>query len=60
MEIKKNCRELTLIVLGFLVIITPFVVFGPISVWIEVILGIAVIIVGAWPLIPKKKPAGVI
>lgn len=55
MEIKKNCRDFTLIVLGLLIMMTPFLILGPISVWAEVILGIAVAIVGAWPLIPKKK-----
>lgn len=55
MDIKKNWREIALIVLGVLVIITPFVVFDTILGWAEVVLGLAVIVVGAWPLLPKKK-----
>jgi len=57
MEIKKNQREYILIALGLLVMITPFIVFDTILGWTEVVLGIAVIVVGAWPLIPKKKLA---
>ena len=55
MGIKKNWRELILIVLGILVIITPFVAVDTILGWVEVVLGIAVIIVGGWPLIFKEK-----
>lgn len=55
MEIKKNLREFILIALGLLVMIVPFVVFDTVLGWVEAILGIAVIIVGVWPLIPKKK-----
>jgi len=35
--------------------IVPFLVFDTILGWAEAVLGVAVIIVGAWPLIPKKK-----
>lgn len=55
MEIKKNRREFTLIALGLLIMVTPFVLFGPISVWVEIVLGLAVVIIGAWFLIAKCK-----
>lgn len=55
MEIKKNLREFTLIALGLLIVITPFLVLDIIFGWIEVILGTAVIVVAGWPLIFKKK-----
>jgi len=55
MEIKNSWREFTLIVLGVLIILAPFVVGNTFSGWANVVLGAGVALVGAWPLLPKVR-----
>ena len=54
MEIKKNWREFTLIVLGVLIILGHFVAVNVLFGWANVVLGAGVALVGAWPLIKKE------
>lgn len=54
MKIKKNWREYSLITLGILIILTSLVATDFFT-ELSVVLGIAVALIGAWPLFPKRK-----
>lgn len=56
MEFKNKWREYSLIILGLLLILAPFVMATTLFTWANVVLGGAVALVGAWPLFSKKKP----
>lgn len=58
MKFKENFREFSLIALGILVVLAPFVVGNTFSGWANVVLGAGVALVGAWPLFPKGKQEG--
>ncbi|MCG2686488.1 DUF4231 domain-containing protein [Candidatus Parcubacteria bacterium] len=58
MKFKENFREFSLIALGILVALVPFVVGATFLGWANVVLGAGVALVGAWPLFPKGKQEG--
>jgi len=55
MKFKENFREFSLIALGILVVAVPFVMGSTLFTWANLVLGIAVALLGAWPLFPKKE-----
>lgn len=54
-EIKKNWREYTLVALGILVALAPWVALENLFGIANIILGGAIAIIGAWPFIEKFR-----
>jgi len=55
MKFKENFREFSLIALGILVAVVPFVIGSTLLGWANLILGVAIALLGAGPLFPKKE-----